>query len=314
MNKVKVLVLIGCLFVGGNVFSQQSSQNQTKMNTKQVEKKTENEIKSFVYAWYSRFDKGTNMDEIRPFLPDETVEFVYPTATLNSVDELVAYAEKTFSYIKTSAHYINEISVYKTDENKYEIICPHTYHALRADGGLVQMNFIGRMKLETNLKTKKDPNGELFKVTAYKVALQGAPSESNMDNIDKTKKGDFSFTDAKSFVHEWFALIDAGDADALMNLTSNKPLNIDILGNKVDSKENLKAFLEAQKASQTYSSHTPTNIKVEKTDEGFKVTFVLHFEGEIKEMGKMALSNITTWTLIEEDGQLKLKNYTLEIL
>lgn len=310
----KIVVLIGCLLINGIVFSQQTSQKQTTMNPKQLDKKTENEIKNFVYAWYSRFDKGTSMDELKPFLPDETVEFVYPTATLNSVDELVKYAEQTFSYIKESTHVISEISVYKTGDSQYEVICPHTYHALQADGNIVQMDFIGRMRLDTNLKTKKDPEGKLFKVTAYKVALQGTPKPSTEENIKSTKKGNFSFTDAQAFVHKWFALIDAGDADGLMKLTSNQPLSINILGNKANSKEQLKAFLEAQKNSQNYSVHTPTNIKVEKNDKGFNVKFVLNFEGDIKEMGKMTLSNITTWTLIEEEGQLKLAEYTLEIL
>ncbi len=284
------------------------------MNTEQVRKKTENEIKSFVYAWYSRFDKGTNMKELKPFLPDNTVEFVYPTTTLNSVDELVKYAEETFSYIKESTHMINEISVYKIDENNYEIICPHTYHALQANGNIVQMNFIGRMRLATNLKTKLDPSGDLKKVVAYKVALQGTPKMSTKENIRSTKKGDFSFTDAKAFVHNWFANIDAGDADELMRLTSDHALNVNILGNMIKDKAGLKSFLIAQKESQNYSIHSPSNISVSKSDKGFKVTFVLNFEGEIKEMGKMTLSNITNWTLIEEDGQLKLSEYTLEIL
>ncbi len=311
------IMIIGALLLAITSMGQtpELKNEKTKiMNQKQLDKKTENEIKSFVYAWYSRFDKGTNMDEITPFLPDSTVEFVYPQATLNSVEELVTYAEQSFSAIKSSAHYINEISVYKTGESQFEIICPHTYHALTADDKMMQMDFVGRMKIETNLKTKKDPSGTLFKVTAYKVVLQNTPEASKIENITDTKKGDFSFTDAQSFTHKWFGLIDAGDADSLMKLTSHNPLNIDILGNKVDNKEGLKAFLNAQKESQNYSVHTPTNIKVEKNEKGFKVTFVLHFEGDITGMGIMNLSNITTWTLIEEDGVLKLSEYTLAIL
>lgn len=297
-----------------NGFSQNSTQNLKKMKTKQVEKQTENEIKSFVYEWYSRFDKGTNMNELRPFFPDEVVEFVYPNITLNNVSELVDYAEKTFSAVKTSTHYINEISVYKTGENQYEVICPHTYHALQADGNIVQMDFIGRMRLQTNLKTKIDPSGEIMKVTAYKVVLQSTPKASTMDNINAARKGDFSFTDAKAFVHTWFAHIDAGNAAELMNLTSNEPLNIDILGNKVTDKAAFKGFLEAQQGSQNYSTHTPTHVQVKQNEKGFEVTFVLHFEGDIKESGPLSLSNITNWTLIEEDGKLKLSDYTLSIL
>jgi len=284
------------------------------MNEIQAKKKIENELKAFVLEWYSRFDKGTSMEELKPFLPDEVVEFVYPQATLTSVTELINYAEQTFSFIKSSAHYINEIFVYQTEENKYEVICPHTYHALQATGEYVSMDFIGRMKIETNLETKHDSSGKLPKVIAYKVALQGQPTSSNQDAIDNINIGDFSFTDVKAFVHNWFANIDKGDADQLMSMTSNGSLDINIMGNKVENKEQLKGFLLAQKESQTYSSHTPLNINVAKEGDNFAVNFVLHFEGDIKEMGKLHLSNITNWNLIEEDGQLKLKNYTLEIL
>lgn len=284
------------------------------MNEIQAKKMIENELKAFVYEWYSRFDKGTNMEELKPFLPDEVVEFVYPQATLTSVTELINYAEQTFSFIKSSAHYINEISVYQIGENKYEIICPHTYHALQTTGEYVSMDFIGRMKIETNLKTKNDSSGNLPKILAYKVALQGKPGGSNQAAIDEINIGDFSFTDAKAFVHNWFVNIDKGDADKLMDMTSNGNLDINIMGNIVQDKGQLKGFLLAQKESQTYSSHTPLNIDVAKDENTFAVNFVLHFEGDIKEIGQLHLSNITNWNLIEEDGQLKLKNYTLEIL
>ncbi len=128
---------------------------------------------------------------------DESVEFVYPASTLNSVDELVKYAEETFSMIKESTHIINEISVYQVAEKKYEVICPHTYHALQADGNIVQMDFIGRMHLELDLKTKNDPEGRLIKVVAYKVALQSQPVESDMEQI-KSKRRAVVFSGCKS--------------------------------------------------------------------------------------------------------------------
>jgi len=284
------------------------------MNKVQLATKTENEIKAFVYEWYSRFDKGTDMETLKPYLPDEVVEFVYPQATLTSVDELVKYAEQTFEYIKSSAHYINEIFVYEIGDNKYEVICPHSYHALQATGEYINMNFIGRMRLDTSMKTRLDPDGKNIKVSAYKVALQGAPGSSNQEFLDAITLGDFSATDAKAFVHNWFALIDGGDADSLMDMTSDKEIDVNIMGNQVNNKEGLKGFLLAQKDSQTYSSHKPQNIVVEKDGDEFNVKFVLHFEGEIKEMGLMHLSNITSWKLLIEDDKLKLKNYTLEIL
>lgn len=285
------------------------------MQQAQQEKQIENAVKAFAYAWYSRFDKGTNMDELRPYLPDETVEFVYPSVTLKSMEELSAYAKKAFPRVKTSAHNFGEIAVYRTGDNTFEVITPHTYHVQGADDSLMQMDFVGRMKLTSGLKTKADPNGENIKVTAYKVALQNKPQATTLDNITATKQGNFTVNDAKSFVHQWFSLIDAGDADALMTMTSDKPLNIDILGNKVADKAALKGFLEAQKANQNSSVHTPTHINVQKNDAGgFNVSFVLNFAGDIKKMGAMHLSNITQWTLVAEDGKLKLRDYTLNIL
>ncbi len=284
------------------------------MNKVQLATQQENRIKAFVYEWYSRFDKGTDMETLKPFLPDEVVEFVYPQETLTSVSELVKYATKTFDFIKSSAHYIDEIFVFEIGENKYEVICPHSYHALQQSGEYINMDFIGRMRLDTALKTALDPEAKNIKVTAYKVALQGQVKPSSQDKIDAINLSTHSETDAKAFVHNWFAHIDVGNAETLMTMTSDSELNINILGNQMTSKNELKSFLLLQKDSQTYSSHKPQNIIASKTNDGFIVKFVLHFEGEINEMGLMHLSNITTWKLIDENNQLKLKEYTLEIL
>lgn len=284
------------------------------MNKVQLATRTENEIKAFVYQWYGRFDKGTNMDELKPFLPDKVVEFVYPQATITSVDELVKYAEQTFDNIKSSAHYLDEIFVYQVAENKYEVICPHSYHALQPNGEYVNMNFIGRMKIDTSMKTVLDPEGANIKIFAYKVVLQGNPNLSSKEFLDDVRMGDVLTTDAKEFVHNWFSLIDSGDANSLMNMTSDLDLNINIMGNQLSNKEDLKDFLLAQKESQNYSSHRPHNIVVNKASDGFDVKFILHFEGQIKELGLMHLSNITSWKLIIEENRLKLIDYSLEIL
>lgn len=326
MKTKHLLIAMTALSLSTAVMAESSQPTKATVETKQttgvntlkkaqLDKQTENAIKSFVYAWYSRFDKGTNMDELRPYLPDETVEFVYPTTTLKSMDELAAYAKAAFPKVKTSAHDFGEIPVYPTGDNTFEVITPHTYHVQGADGSLMQMDFVGRMKLITGLKTQADPSGENIKLTAYKVALQNAPQATTLENINASKQGDFTVSDAKAFVHQWFSLIDAGDADTLMTKVSDQPLNIDILGNKVTNKTEFKGFLEAQKASQNYSLHTPTHIKVQKNDAGgFNVSFVLNFAGEIKEIGEMHLSNVTNWTLVPEDGELKLRDYTLTIL
>jgi len=294
--------------------SVQQEETTNLESNKQAMKQTENMLKAFAYEWYSRFDKGTSIEELRPFLPDSELEFVYPGTTLNSVDELIAYSDAAFAATKQSAHFLDEISVYQIDDSTYELITPHAYHILGADEEYRNLDFYARMKVGLGMKTEADPSGDIPKVLAYKVLLQGAPKASNQENLDVLNNGDFSITDAKAFVHNWFTYIDAGDADTLMEITSSGELGINILGNEVKDAASLKAFLLAQKDSQTYAAHTPTHIEVTKDGDGFAVSFVLNFEGDVRWVGPLKLSNVTSWKLVPEDGELKLRDYSLEIL
>lgn len=42
------------------------------------------QLKAFTYQWYARFDRGTRMAELLPFLPDAELKFVYPSTTLTA--------------------------------------------------------------------------------------------------------------------------------------------------------------------------------------------------------------------------------------
>lgn len=63
-----------------------------------------------------------------------------------------------------------------------------------------------------------------------------------------------------------------------------------------------------------YAIHQLHNVTIVHTNEGFAVRFVVHFEGDVEGAGLVRLTNFTNWSLIEEDGALKLRAYSLTIL
>ncbi|MBL9009260.1 MAG: hypothetical protein JNJ46_33680 [Myxococcales bacterium] len=275
-----------------------------------------NSLKQFAYQWYCKFDRGTDVDALLPYLPEGELEFVYPQATLKTLPELLTYARASFRAIQRSAHCLHELFVFPIGQpGTYELLCPHEYQAQLENGDYVTMQFIGRMHVRLGEGNSHDPSGRLPKIHGYKVLMTQPPTPSSADRIDHERHGKFLINEAKAFVHEWFKFIDLGDADALMSMVSEGPLNINILGTSIDNAAALKAFLIMQRDMQSYSSHQPMAVQVARGENGsFQVTFVLHFEGAIGTQPPMFLSNFTRWTLVPSDNGLKLAGYTLDLL
>lgn len=281
---------------------------------RQADSLIDNTLKAFAYDWYARFDNGTTIDEIAPNLPD-TFEFVYPQATLTTLDELAPQFEAAWAATNASAHEIEEVFVHPTAEaDLYEVVTPHTYYISRKDGTFGEIDIVGRMRVRLGLTTERDPSGELPKIENYVVLFEGAGDNDVTDTIKAKRIGGISDNDAKSFVHQWFAATDARDAAAMIARTSDGPLNVNLLGTEIGSKAELQAYLEANSAVQSWAIHQPHNISVTPTDEGFAVRFIVHFEGDIEGVGTLKLTNVTNWLLVEEDGALRLRDYSLTIL
>jgi hypothetical protein len=278
--------------------------------------RTANYLKQFAYQWYCKFDRGTDVDALLPYLPETDLEFVYPQATLKTLPDLLTYARGTFRAISRSAHCLRDVSVFPMGQpGTYELLCPHEYHAKLENGDYVTMQLVGRMHVRLGEANAHDPMGQLPKIHGYKVLMLQPPLPGSAERIDSERHGSFLVNEAKAFVHEWFRLIDAGDADALMSMVGDGPLSINILGNSIDNAAALKAFLIMQRDIQSYSSHVPMAIQVARGENGsFQVTFLLHFEGAIGTQPPMFLSNCTRWTLVPSDGVLKLAGYTLDLL
>ena len=103
----------------------------------QHETQTCNQLKAFAYHWYARFDRGTSMPELLPFLPDEHVEFVYPSTTLTTVVELTDYLTPALAAHQSSRHVLREIEVTAVADGTYELFLPHSYQARQADDSVL---------------------------------------------------------------------------------------------------------------------------------------------------------------------------------
>lgn len=277
---------------------------------RQAESLVNNTLKAFAYDWYSRFDRQVPFEELTPNLPDDVLEFVYPQATLTSLDDLRTQFQAALDTNAASSHEIEEIFVHPSGaESIYDIITPHTYVLARKDGTSNIIDIVSRMRVELADPLTSDPV-----IQGYIVKFEGISDAPATDRIAGNQINGITDNDAKSFVHEWFANTDARDADAMIALTATGPLGINLLGTEISSTDELKAYLELNSAAQSWAIHQPHNIEVRHTDEGFSVRFIVHFEGNIEGMGELVLTNVTNWLLVEQDGELRLRNYTLDLL
>lgn len=308
-NILIIISFITLIFLKNQAMAQESGSNR------QEQSRVENTIKAFVHDWYARFDNGPTMAQLLPNLADDQIEFIFPQATITEVDTMQRQFEATWAATKQSAHDMGEVMIHPTGQpNVYKTINPHTYYIERMDGSTASLNIIGRMHIQLPLKTQRDPEGELPKLVSYRVIIEGPIEAEVTESIDKLKYANLSASDAKAFVYKWFSHADAKDSESMLNMTAEGTLDIDLLGTKIDNKKALEQYLSANSAAQTWAVHQPHNVSVIKTDAGFSVRFFVHFEGNIDGVGDVVLSNVTNWLLVEENGQLKLKNYRLELL
>jgi hypothetical protein len=311
LSRISLAAILAVSVVAAPVFADGHEEGATRQGQSLVD----NTIKAFAYDWYARFDNGPSMDALLPNLPDETVEFIYPQATITTIADMTTQFEAAWATSTATAHYIEELMVYGAGaEDVYDVIVPHTYYVERSDGSYGTVGIVSRMRVQLGLETALDPTGENPKLVSYLVNIQSANADDASDPLAESRIGDLSDNDAKAFVHQWFANTDARDVAAMVAMTSSGPLNVNLLGTEIGSRADLQGYMELNSAAQSWAVHQPTNITVTHTDEGFAVRFVVHFEGNIEGFGDLGLSNVTNWLLVEEDGELRLRDYSLALM
>jgi ketosteroid isomerase-like protein len=283
----------------------------------QQETQTTNQLKAFAYAWYARFDRGTSIPELLPFLPDEHIEFVYPSATLTTIRELRQYMEPALAAGLASRHLLHEIDVWKLADGSYELLLPHSYQVQQPNGTEQVLNIMARMRVAMGLPTALDPAGNTPKVMAYRVVILETPASiPAVDALATATVPAALANEVKAFVHTWFARIDAGDMSQIGRLVTDQPLDFDLLGYAFSGKPEFEAFLDVQKNAQRYSSHSPAHIQVTaQGDNRYGAEFLLKFKGELKEGNTfLQVNNVTRWVLVTGATGLQLQRYRLELL
>lgn len=260
-------------------------------------------------------DEGTDFDSLKPNLIEEGVVFEYPQATITNLKDLCKAFEASWSTTKASSHDIKNIDVLKTGKpDTYIVVAPHTYLMEKKDGNSSKIDIFSRMKVQTGVVTKADPTGSEPKIAKYVVQYDGRKEEPVATEIEAAMLEGISANDAKAFVHKWFAAADSKNAAAMIAMTSDEALDVNLLGTQIQSKEELEQYLVANGDYQAWATHEPSSISVVKTKEGFDVRFTVHFNGLIKNTGEILLNNVTKWSLVNENGELKLKSYSLELI
>lgn len=285
----------------------------------QRQARTHNQLRAFACRWYAGFDRRILTDDLLPYLPDDAVDFSYPRQpALTRVQDLIEHARQTARTVDRTAHYLGDIHVRELQGGLYELLCMHTYEAIpRGMASSVAMRMIGRMGVRLDMKTARDPEGANPKIVSYKATPTELPVTPVLANGNRNPSVDspVSENDAKAFVYEWFALIDAGDSDALSAMVAENHLDVDILGTRLADAGAFREFLLAQRHQQRWSAHVPLDVRVDMANPTEPaVHFLLRFDGELVTGDRLQLANLTTWRLRFENGRLRLRRYRLVLL
>lgn len=278
-----------------------------------------NQLRAFACRWYAGVDRRVPTDDLLPYLPEEAVDFRYPKQpAITRVHDLIEYAKQTAQTVDRTAHYLGDIHVRELQESLYELLCMHTYEAIpRGAASSVATRLIGRMGVRLGVKTARDPEGMNPKIVSYQVTPTELPVTPVLANGNRNPSVDspVSENDAKAFVYEWFALIDAGDSEALGAMVAEKDLDVDILGTRVADAGTFREFLLAQKHQQRWSAHVPLDVRVDMANPTEPaVHFLLRFDGELTTGDRLQLANLTMWRLRFGNGRLRLRRYRLVLL
>jgi ketosteroid isomerase-like protein len=281
-----------------------------KENPKQKAARKINEIKAFTCRWYTRFDQRQIGNLLLPFLTEPTIEFMYPSQTFTNTKEFAEFSAKSATTTEQTAHELGEIHVRELSEDLYEVICEHIYNMVpKGATTWTSLKIASRMRVQTSF----DSTGENIKIAAYKVLVLPEQLKNQAASIDA--KSLVLANQAKTFVYDWFALIDAGDADGLTRLLTEDGLDVAIFGNQFLNPKSFVDFLMLQANNQNWSSHEAFNITVDASNlSAPEVRFYIRFSGKIANGPEIKVSNITNWGLKLEGSVLKLKKYRLELL
>lgn len=125
----------------------------------------DNEIRSFVYEWFSWFDRQASEDIFLKHLATSSLSMEFPDTKVKNHSDFKRWYDGVRKSISTNSHEIGQIEIARLDSADFQLRIPVIWRAKTRDGKNIELRVRQTWKLSKNM------DGD-FLIKEYKVSLQ----------------------------------------------------------------------------------------------------------------------------------------------
>jgi len=156
--------LLSTTLVVGTLFSSlNASDNNLEKNISIVQNYNENDVKSFVYKWFTGFDQQKPMSFFLNHLSDN-VQMSYPDAKIKSKKDFINWYENVLKNITSNTHAIRNLEVVGNQKNGWNVTYNVQWKANAKNGS--------KYNLYVHQNVHLIHNGKTFKITKLEAKLK----------------------------------------------------------------------------------------------------------------------------------------------
>lgn len=140
MKKVIVIIF---LFISSFGFTAQDDMENAYLNDLVALKDHQfdkNQIKSFVYYWFSLHDVHADINKSYALLDKDNLYMKFPEITVKNLDDYKKWYDGVGTNIKSNLHYVKSLEVNFDGANKYTVNILVNWQAIDRDGKFINMD------------------------------------------------------------------------------------------------------------------------------------------------------------------------------
>ncbi|MEI6055168.1 MAG: hypothetical protein WCR55_03835 [Lentisphaerota bacterium] len=99
-----------------------------------------NQIKSFVYYWFSLHDVHADINKSYALLDKDNLYMKFPEITVKNLDDYKKWYDGVGTNIKSNLHYVKKLEVTFAGANKYTVNILVNWQAIDKDGKFIDMD------------------------------------------------------------------------------------------------------------------------------------------------------------------------------
>lgn len=137
----KILLAITLIISVFMVFGEDVKQNyMNDLYASRDHNFNKNQIKSFVYYWFSLHDVHADINKSYALLDKDNLFMKFPEITVNNLDDYKKWYDGVGTNIKSNLHYVKNLEVTFTEAHKYRVNVLVNWQAIDKDGKFINMD------------------------------------------------------------------------------------------------------------------------------------------------------------------------------